>query len=249
MRRRWYRKYLPGWFVINPGGGGGGTVTTDGVTIQGNGSAGSPIALLDAETDGVTLQGAGIAASKLALKAVQTAARLTGAGTVASPLDVAGWPLTWFATNPGGTAGAQQFTYSANTLYIAGVLLLAPVRFSNITVDVAVVDAVHNCDLGFYTYAGNLVANIGPQTIPSLGLQTFATVQGVVTLPPGRYFFATTSVGTTAALLWSTAPGSILQFQSNGIFGASAGGVLPAMIVPPADSLTANTYYPVFILF
>lgn len=82
-------------------GGSGGTVTTDGVTIQGIGSSGSPIAL----------------------KAVQTDATLTGNGTVASPLHVAsGGSSTLSAAYLLGLAGtpAVDNTFSQNSANVLG---------------------------------------------------------------------------------------------------------------------------------
>jgi len=245
-RRPWYRNYLPGWWAFNPGsGGGGGTVTTDGVTIQGNGSAGSPIALLDAITDGVTLQGAGISSSKLALKAIQTTARLMGTGTVASPLDVTGWPLPGWVSGGWG-ASARFFASTANKLNVYGVIFPAPVLCSNITLDINTADAVNNCDIGFYNSAGVLLAHIGAQTIPATGLQTYAIVGGPLVIPAGTNYFATTSAANTAILFITGGGGLAVGWGTNLSYGASTGGALPASITPPG--LSASGEVPNYVL-
>jgi len=235
-------------------GGGSGTVTTDGVTIQGNGSVATPIALLDAITDGVTLQGAGISSSKLALKAVstdgvtlqgagvsgnslalkavQTAARLTGAGTVASPLDIAGWPITCFAIYDNGNGQ----TVTANKLSLTAFPLPYALTFAHIGLRIITDDATHDCDIGLYNSAGTLVANIGAQTIGSTGNQTFATVQGSQTISPGLYWFAITSAASN--LQTGLIVGQFGGLYNSTGFGSSTGGALPSSITPPALSLT-----------
>jgi hypothetical protein len=208
--------------------GGGGTVVTDGVTIQGNGSAGSPIALLNAETDGVTLQGAGISSSKLALKAVQTAARLTGAGTVASPLDVNGWPLAGYF--PYGRFSNTP-SVTANTLILWGFYLTAPVSFAHIIFSPVTGDGANNSDIGLYNSSGTLVANIGAQKITIAGPIAYATLQGSQIIYPGLYFAAVTSAGSTLAI-WEDEQPQQPYFSTS--FGTSAGGACPASITAPA---------------
>ena len=232
-RRPWYRSYLPGWWVFNPGSGGGAaTVQTDGVTIQGDGSAGNKIALLDAITDGITLPGAGISSSKLALKAVQNSARLTGAGTVASPLDVAGWPLSYWQ----GVFRDhnQDISQSANTLSYTGFVLPAPVTFSNLSFGVQTADAANNSDVGLYDHTGALAAHIGAQLLAATGYVTIAVVGAPITIPPGIYFFAVTSA---AANLKLYADSAMPRYNAASSYGASVGGALPNSITPPAISI------------
>jgi len=228
-RRPWYRNYLPGWWAFNPGSGGGAaTVQTDGVTIQGDGSAGNKIALLDAITDGVTLQGAGISSSKLALKAVQTNASLSGAGTAGSHLSVNGAPITGWCTSGAYT---DQSTLTANKLWLVGFFLAVPLTFSKIAVNINTADGTNNSDVGLYNVAGTLLANAGAQHMGSTGFQTFSAVQGAQTIPAGVIFLAATSAGSTLQLKQADDEPCLYV---NTAFGSSAGGALPASITPPS---------------
>jgi len=207
MGRPWYRSYLPGWFVWGGGGAGAGTVQTDGVTIQGDGSAGN----------------------KIAIKAVQTQPRLTGAGTVASKLDIAGWPITFFtSTSFGGAANI-----GANQVFISGFDLAYPLTFAHITVNISTADAVNLYDFGVYSLAGILLANIGAQSLPATGQTTFATLQGSQTIGPGLFAFAWTGNANTAHILGDN--GNTWLWVSNSNVAASVGGALPASI--PAQTV------------
>jgi hypothetical protein len=188
------------------GGGGSGTVQTDGVTIQGDGSAGN----------------------KIAIKAVQTDATLSGAGTVASKLAVA--PLTAYTTTH---AASNALAATANTLAISAITITYPITFSKLSFDLFTADAAHNADFGFYNAAGILIANIGAQVLAASGVQTIATVQGSQTIFPGVYFFAFTSDGSVIAPYNMV---NTIVLYANSSFGASVGGALPATIVPPAFS-------------
>jgi hypothetical protein len=260
--------------VNNPiGSGGAGSVTTDGVTIQGAGTVPSPIALKQVETDAtitgagtvasplsatgatttdnVTIQGTGVVASPIAIKAVQRDATLSGAGTVASPLGAVqqtptGWPLTWWDNPIGGTNGTALFASSINTLSLNGIAIPAQVRFNSIVFQVTIADAVNNCDIGLYNSAGTLVAHIGAQILATTGLKNIAVVGAPITLNPGRYYLATTSNATTATYETQTGNGN-LCFLRNANFGSSSGGALPNTITPPADSVAQNQQ-PVFAL-
>jgi hypothetical protein len=186
------------------------------------------------------------------LSTVTTDATLTGAGTVASPLKVAnpfpsGWPLTWYASRPGGGSIQQIFGQNVNTLVLYGIYIEAQVRFGHIVLDIQTADAVNNCDVGFYNIGGTLAAHIGAQTIPSTGIQSFSVSGGAVTLNPGRYYWASTSTTATAGYRVSDQQHNNWTFILNNNFGASAGGALPASITPPADAIQ-NEYTPHFAL-
>jgi hypothetical protein len=223
-------------FVWNPGsggGGGGGTVHTDGVTIQGDGSAGNPVALLDAITDGVSLTGAGISANKLALlDAMSDGLTLTGAGIVSSKLTVA--PSSFF------TSGRAQGSFGpgANVLLLMGFDLPGPLTFSTITIVVQDTDNVGLYDVGVYNAAGTLVAHAGAQTIPAGSVQNFSVVGGAKTVPQGAYMFAFTGAGNVtfyydpSMLVWC--------LQTN--YGSSSGGVLPSTITPPTRAVAAGQF-------
>jgi len=212
-RRRWYNSYLPGWFVWGgSSGGGSGTVQTDGVTIQGDGSAGN----------------------KIAIKQVETDTSLSGAGTVASKLAVV--PLTAWTNRIQGS-GAQVVT--ANQLVLNAITIPAPITFSTISVLIFAADNANNNDIGLYSAAGTLVANIGAQHIAGTAAQTFSTVQGSKTIPQGAYFFAYTSAASNLTLYYAA---SGLSPYYNATFGASVGGALPAAIVPPAFTVSQREH-------
>jgi hypothetical protein len=202
---------VPAWWVWNPGGGGGsGTVHTDGVTITGDGSTGNPIAILQVETD----------------------ATLAGAGTVASPLGVADWPLPYISAGDNNNA----FVVTANQVSVYGFVIPYRFTFSNIAVASQTGDSVNNSDVGIYSAAGNLVAHIGAQAIQTFtGLQAFAVVGGAKTLPPGVYFFGWTSAANVLTLAGNSGT-PILSYTATA--AASAGGALPGTITPPANSAT-----------
>jgi len=211
---RWPRlpKYYPGWWLSNPGGAGGlGTVQTDGVTIQGDGSAGN----------------------KIAIKAVQTTTGLTGLGTVASKLGLSP-SIGWFS---GGTGNAATVV-TANQIVLCAQVIPFTLTFANISWLNQVGDNANNCDVGLYNSAGTLVANIGAQHIAfGAGVATVAAVQGSQTIQQGLYFSAYTSAAGNFSLFQQ---GSGLVPYFNGAFGSSVGGALPASIVPPALSAAQN---------
>lgn len=220
-------KYHRGWLVWNPGGGGGsGTVQTDGVTIQGDGSAGN----------------------KIAIKAVQLTARLTGAGTVASPLDVAGWPIAYFA--PPTPEGTGNFSVTVNTLDVYGIAIPYAVVASNISISVDVADGANNYDFGLYNAAGTRVAHTGAVSVGATGTVTIALTGAPITLAPALYFFAWTGNSATLVLKMGVnfAGGGQAPYglSFNHGYSASVGGVLPASITPPAQSVTAAC--PIFLL-
>jgi hypothetical protein len=222
------------------GGGGGGlaTVTTDGVTIQGAGTVPSPVALKAAQTDS-SLQGAGTVASPLGILSVGKNATLTGAGTGASPLGVAGWPLTFFSSgvwNSNGNFGGS------NVLAICGLVIVHQLTFGNIAVNVQTADAVNSYDIGIYTAAGSLVADIGPRTLPSTGYVHFATVQGSQTIAAGMYLFAWTGTTNTAKLTLQT---QNQPWIYNGSFGSSTAAQLPSTIAAqtPAPAAGGLLYF------
>lgn len=216
--RPWYRGYLPGWFVWGGGGGSGsGTVQTDGVTIQGDGSAGN----------------------KIAIKAVQNSARLTGAGTVASKLDIAGWPITLYSD---GTNAVNEGGPPANKLAIFSFFIPSAVQFDHLAFATVGGEAV-NGDIGLYSSAGVLVANLGAQVIGAGGLQSKAIAQGLISIQPDNYILAYTGVSGTLTL----AGDSVWVPVQNANFGASVGGALPASIVIPATSIQQGR--PMLILY
>lgn len=222
-------KYFPGWFVSGGGGSGGAaTVQTDGVTIQGDGSAGN----------------------KIAIKAVQTDATLTGAGTVASPLSAVqqtptGWPLSSWSIG-GSAASARFLAPSANTIRAIGFFLGVQIRVSNISIDIGTADAGGLYDVGIYNLAGTRQTHIGAQALPSTGLQTFALTGAPVTLNPGLYFWATTWNAATATTFEQQNAATCWSFAQATNAGSSTAGALPGTFTPPANA--PAFFAPLFLL-
>jgi hypothetical protein len=105
-------------------------------------------------------------------------------------------------------------------------------------------------DLGIFSNAGSLVADLGALSgtsfAPSKGFHTLNWQQGSVTLSPGRYYFAlTTSCSATCSSLGASS--LFVSFAVDASAGASSGGTLPASITPPADRWAAGNQ-PVIVI-
>jgi hypothetical protein len=171
---------------------------------------------------------------------------ITGNGTPASPLvgagaTPAGWPLTWFEKGGYGNSTGKAFANPINTLTLSGIYLPAPVHCAKLILYIPNTDGAGLYDAGFYTAAGALACHIGAQAMPSSAIQAFNWTGGVLTLNPGRYYFATTGNSITASWLVTTSGINTIQFYQAANFGTSTSGVLPSTITPPADSLVIGT--------
>jgi hypothetical protein len=173
---------------------------------------------------------------------IQTNSTLTGNGTLGSPLGVAGMPLPYFASS---WAQTGETLSGANAIDASGFVLPYPLTFSNIAVSIDTADAVNNYDIGIYTKAGALVANIGGQPLPSTGTQSFATLQGPLTILPGMYAFAWAGAATTAIIRTSNG-WPFPWFQSHNI-GTAVAGTLPASV--PAIAVAVAQFSLAFALF
>lgn len=158
------------------------------------------------------------------LASVSTNTTLSGTGTGASPLSVNGWPLIAWATAPIDTTIALG---GANFVYISGFFLPLAVTFSNLVFNVITPDAANNYDVGIYTKAGALIANIGAQHLTPAGIKSIATLQGAQTLLPGLYLSSWTGNANTATIAGG---GTTWTWRNNTNVATSAGGVLPASI-------------------
>jgi len=171
------------------------------------------------------------------LSSVTTNSTLTGTGTSGSPLGVTGEPISFFTQQwnqgPDGQTGANQ-------VYINGFYTASALTFAHIGVNVYTSDNAHNYDLGIYTKAGTLLANIGAQTLPSTGIQAFATLQGSQTITPGLYVFALTGTAFTAQLGICTQAATWVR---NVNYTSSSGGALPASISAVSFSISQYTIF------
>lgn len=150
-----------------------------------------------------------------------------GGGGAAASLD-------WFDQ---GDAFGPFSIDNANQVAIVGFLLPYALTFSNIGVFVSTADAANNYDIGIYTKAGVLVADIGAQPLPAAAEVSFPTVQGTQTIAAGRYLFAMTG-DAVIAVLWNDAdaPAWVLDID----VAASVGGALPPNIGAVAIAAAAG---------
>jgi hypothetical protein len=173
------------------------------------------------------------------LTSVTTDGTLAGAGTVASPLSVKGWPLTYFQDS----TNDQSFTFiTTNSTYIQGFVLPYGLTFSHIAINVATADAGKLYDLGIYTKAGALVADIGPTNFAVTGTLSFSTVQGVLTLSPALYLFAMTGNNNVLGIGYGAEQ---YCWVVNAAVASSSGGQLPSSI--PAQVTGTPAAHPVFL--
>jgi hypothetical protein len=173
------------------------------------------------------------------LATVTTDTTLTGNGSAGLPLGVKGWPLKFFSS---GIWNTQTNFAGANSIGISGIVLEYELTFGNIAVNVQTSDASNNYDIGIYTAAGALVADIGPRPLPSTGFVHFAAVQGIQTIAPGLYLFAFTGITNTAKL---TCQSQNNAWISNTNLSASTGAQLPSTIAAqtPAPAVGGNMYF------
>ena len=149
---------------------------------------------------------------------------------------VSGYPVNLFQIGQNNDSAVAAV---ANKVIYSGFMLLVPITFANLAFNVNTADGVNNSDLGIYSANGGaLLANVGAQHFAATSVVTAAITQTSVTLNPGRYLFAVTSVGSTFAINrdghWPT-----WCFNSSGV-GTSSGGALPASIPAPTVALLTS---------
>ena len=200
--------------VWNGGSGGGGisTVHTDGVTVQGDGSVATPVALLDAITDGTTLLGAGISANKLRIQ-----------------------PVTYLTFGQIISYIPTDFHF----IFAQGFVAPSPLTFAHLTLAIGGFDPSPDVvDFGVYDFAGNLVTSTGAFSLAGAGLLNFAFAGGAVTIPQGLYLLGFTGSGASLAfygdavsLSWRYTP-----FQQ----AIGSPGHLPSTITAPTVAPTTG---------
>jgi hypothetical protein len=125
----------------------------------------------------------------------------------------------------------------ANQVVVSGFVLPYPLTFSKVGFYVTTGDAANNYDLGVYTQAGALIANIGPQHLTG-GVNAINALQGAQTIQPGLYLWGFTGVATVAALY---ATNTALSWALNLNIATSSAGTLPASV--GAVSISASLQY------
>lgn len=157
--------------------------------------------------------------------------KISGGSTSSTPT---GWP-TSFWTNYGAAGNASAVQALGNNTYnLVCFSLPAALTLNKLLVWITTADAAGLYDIGIYNAAGTLVAHTGPIHLPSTGLQTLAVLGAPISLPPGKYYFATTGNAATAALQLFN--GGNLGYTNATGLGSATGGTLPATITPPADT-------------
>lgn len=151
-----------------------------------------------------------------------------------------GGNITVFSPWGGLVSGVSLASLSApNKIQLSGFVIPNTIVASNIVVNVSGTDASNNYDWGIYNASGNLVAHVGPRTVPSASLLDVSVVGSPVTISPGKYYFAFTGVGSGATLCRAsgTAATTILTFLAlTESATSSTSGTLPSAITIPADS-------------
>jgi hypothetical protein len=150
---------------------------------------------------------------------------------------ITGWPLAYFSN---ASLNNNIALDGANQISVSGFALPYRLTFSKIAIGVITTDATNLYDVGIYTQAGALVANIGAQTLPTNQIQTTPIVQGAITIPPGMYLFAFTGNANTATLDWFNS-GYSWVFNQN--VAASSGGALPASIGAVAEDANQRQWW------
>jgi hypothetical protein len=146
-------------------------------------------------------------------------------------------PVTFWAGPSIQSTATIPFASPANTLQLCGIVLPCAVQFNKIIVRISANDAVNLYDVGIYSSVGALLAHRGAATVPATGIVAFSMIGGPFTLQPGRYYLGWTGTAITATFISGVSGSTVFQFLSVGGFGASASGVLPVSITPPADSV------------
>ena len=194
---------------------------------NGSGSGGSNLLL---QTNGVNNG----SQSKLNLYSSDSSVTLTDDDSGNIDFQVSLTPVAgnYFQTNPTANTTTQSTDQAgANGIYLYVLDVNVAVSFDKISVAVADADTGGTLsDIGIYSLTGTLLANIGAtDSLSNTTVYSFPTLQGTVTLQPGRYLFAITANANSGGFVfnfndpvWITT-----TYQTS---DHSSAGVLPATI-------------------
>jgi hypothetical protein len=217
-----------------------GTGISVGSTGQDITIANTGVTSLNSETGDITIvAGSGITVTPLGQNITIAASGGSGAASdlfsfpAATLYNISPTNATYTAAPINGTANGIQFWYFN---------LDVNVTFQKIYFIGAGTDSTNHYDIGIYTKAGVLQANIGATLLSLGGLNGYPILQTSVTLAPGPYLFAITSngAGTFKFGIAGDLYGSPICL-CNGTSGApswigtttpSSGGVLPSSMTP-----------------
>lgn len=145
-------------------------------------------------------------------------------------------PITFYET---GNNISSQTPAGVNQIFATGFWLPIAITFSHISFWISTTDNANNYDIGIYNSAGTLVADIGPQHLPTAQLNTIATVQGALTIQPGLYVAAFCGAATTAAMGIDNAR---MSWFYTGNAGTSVAAQLPSTITAPTNTLHTGVF-------
>lgn len=139
---------------------------------------------------------------------------------------------------------------TANAIVMFPLYVPYPVSVQKLLLNITTNDAANHYDFGIYDVDGNLIVSLGATIFGATGVIATAFKQGTLVLSPGMYWFAVTADHSPVITTSGYTAGSVEPFGIfNSLVGnpgwfptstASAGGVLPNTIVPPAPVATAN---------
>src|SRR5882672_6063483 len=131
---------------------------------------------------------------------------------VRNPFSVPGLPLTWFFSTHGTSLADEPMATVANTYTLNGFSTPSPVQFNTINIDISTNDAVNIYSFGLYDATGKLVCTSAPATFPAAGIVAISVTGGPITIPAGRYYFASTGNATVAKYLRTGGDGTSWSF-------------------------------------
>lgn len=203
------------------------------------GSNGSVKSLAFNASGGAAFQANGTALSSSSTINFESGSGVAVSNPSAGNVSIAEAPAAMFFS--GTHAGVNQAA-TANAIIASGFYLPYPVTFSHIAFVVNTADTTSgdHYDVGIYSHAGTLEADIGATAgttaFSTTGSKDVVIAQASVTLPPGQYYFALTGNAATGAIDIDPC-GSFLSITASSL-GSSSGGALPSSLTPPADSFT-----------
>jgi hypothetical protein len=135
----------------------------------------------------------------------------------------------------GGQVSASQ-TATTNSLRVCAVIIPFAVSFSQIGIYMATGDNSGDLySVGLYNSSGVLVAHSTPASYTTSGDKTIATVEGLQTIQPGKYYFGWTGNASTAAL-GTINTGTDTPNSENNNGATTASGAQVASFTPAADA-------------